>query len=96
LYKTLFTINFVKNTYEFYNFVRNNYPQKNYLSIMILKKNSRKKSFPKNLFNKFVRKYHVKFLVLHFCTSYNDLRKTQYHNMKLDLNTKEKKKEISK
>jgi len=44
LYKTLFTINFVRNTYEFNNFVGNNYPQKNYLPIKILKKNSRKKS----------------------------------------------------
>jgi len=34
----LFTTNFVRNTYEFYNFIGNNYPQKNYLSIKILKK----------------------------------------------------------
>ena len=27
LYKTLFAINFVGNTYEFYNFVENNYPR---------------------------------------------------------------------
>ena len=46
LYKTLFTKNFV----------RNNYPQKNCWSIKILRKNSRKKSFLVNFFNKFTRK----------------------------------------
>jgi len=56
LYKTLFTTNFVSNTYKFYNFVENNYPQKNYLSIKIHRKNSRKKYFLTNIFNKFVKK----------------------------------------
>jgi len=45
LYKTLFTTNFVGNTYKFYNFVGNNYSQKNYLSIKIFRKNDRKKVF---------------------------------------------------
>jgi len=45
LYKTLFATNFVKNTCEFYNFIGNNYPRRNYLSIKILRKNSRKKLF---------------------------------------------------
>jgi len=57
LYKTLFATNFVENTCEFYNFVGNNYPRRNYLPIKILKKNSRKKSFLANFFNKFARKF---------------------------------------
>ena len=57
LYKTLFATNFVRNTCEFYNFVENNYPRSNYLPIKILRKNSRKKSFHANFFNKFVRKF---------------------------------------
>jgi len=57
LYKTLFTTNFVRNTYEFYNFVGNNYSPRNYLPIKILRKNNRKKSFLINFFNKFTRKY---------------------------------------
>jgi len=56
LYKTLFTTNFVENTYEFYNFVGNNYSGRNYLPIKILRKNSRKKSFLANFF-KFARKF---------------------------------------
>jgi len=42
LYKTLFATNFVRNTYEFYNFAGNNYSRKNYLPIKILKKVARK------------------------------------------------------
>jgi len=57
LYKTLFATNFVRNTCEFYNFVGNNYPRRNYLPIKILKKNSRKKPFLTNCFNKFARKF---------------------------------------
>jgi len=57
LYKTLFTTNFVGNTCEFYNFVGNNYPRKNYLSIKILRKNSRKKIFLTNFFSKLARKF---------------------------------------
>jgi len=45
LYKTIFTINFVGNTYEFYNFEGNNYPRKNYLPIKILREHSRKRYF---------------------------------------------------
>jgi len=45
LYKILFTTNFVKNTYEFYNFVRNNYLWRNCLSIKILIKNNKKQNF---------------------------------------------------
>ena len=56
MYKTLFTTNFVGNTYKFYNFVENNYQQRNYLSIKILRKNDRKKYFLANYFNKFTRK----------------------------------------
>ena len=56
LYKTLFTTNFVGNTCEFYNFAGNNYLRKNYLPVKIPIKNSRKKSFLANFFNKFVRK----------------------------------------
>jgi len=41
LYKTLFATNFVRNICQFYNFVGNNYPQRNYLPIKILRKNSR-------------------------------------------------------
>jgi len=52
LYKTLFLTNFVENTWEFYNFVGNNYPWRNYLSIKILEKIARKKSFLANSFNK--------------------------------------------
>jgi len=59
LYKTLFTTNFVRNTYKFYNFVENNYTQKNYMSIKILNKNNRKKSFLAVFFNKFARKSHA-------------------------------------
>jgi len=57
LYKTLFATNFVGNTCEFYNFVGNNYPQRNYLPIKILRKNSRKMSFLAIFFNKFARKF---------------------------------------
>jgi len=57
LYKTLFATNFVGNTCEFYNFVGNNYPQRNYLPIKILRKDSRKKPFLANIFNKFARKF---------------------------------------
>jgi len=57
LYKTLFATNFVGNTCEFYNFVENNYPRRNYLSIKILRKNSRNKSFLPYFFNKFARKF---------------------------------------
>ena len=42
---TNFTTNFVGNTCEFYNFVGSNYSQRNYLSIKILRKNSRKNIF---------------------------------------------------
>ena len=56
LHKTLFATNFVGNTCKFYNFVGNNYPRRNYLSIKILRKNCKKKSFLANCFNKFVRK----------------------------------------
>jgi len=56
LYKTFFTTKFVENTYEFYNFVENTYPLRNYLSIKILRKNSRKKKFLTTFFNKFERK----------------------------------------
>jgi len=55
-YKTLFTTNFVGNTYEFYNFVGNSYPRRNYLPIKILRKIKRKKSFLANYFNKFAKK----------------------------------------
>ena len=47
---------FVGNTCEFYNFVGNNYSRRNYLPIKILRKNSRKKSFLANFFNKFAKK----------------------------------------
>ena len=47
LCKTLFVTNFVKN----------NYSQKNYLLIKILRKNSIKKYFLANFFNKFTRKF---------------------------------------
>jgi len=57
LYKTLFATNFVRNTCKFYNFVGNNYPRRNYLPIKFLRKNSRKKSFLANFFNKFARKF---------------------------------------
>jgi len=57
LYKTLFATNFVENTYEFYNFVRNNYSRRNYLPIKIVRKNSKKKLFLANTFNKFARKF---------------------------------------
>jgi len=57
LYKTLFAINFIRNTCEFYNFVGNNYPRKNYLSIKIFRKDSRKKSFLIKFFKKFARKF---------------------------------------
>jgi len=57
LYKTLFATNFVRNTCKFYNFVGNNYPRRNYLPIKFLRKNSRKKSFLANFFNKFTRKF---------------------------------------
>ena len=53
LYKILFTTNFVGNTCEFYNFEGNNYPRRNYIPIKILRKNSKKKSFLANFFNKF-------------------------------------------
>ena len=56
MYKTLFATNFVGNTCEFYNFIGNNYPQRNYLPIKIIK-NSRKKFFLVNFFNKFARKF---------------------------------------
>jgi len=56
LYKTLFAINFVANTCKFNNFVENDYPQWNYMSIKILRKNGRKKSFLPNFFNKFAKK----------------------------------------
>jgi len=56
LYKIIFTTNFVENTYNSYNFVGNNYPRRNYLSINILRKNSRKKCFIANFFNKFAKK----------------------------------------
>jgi len=57
LYKTLFATNFIRNICEFYNFVGNNYPRRNYLPIKILRKNSRKKPFLANYFNKFARKF---------------------------------------
>jgi len=56
LYKTLFATNFVGNTYEFYNFVGDNYLQRSYLLIKIFRKDSKKKSFLANFFNKFARK----------------------------------------
>jgi len=57
LYKTFFTTNFAENTNKFYNFVENNYLWKNYLLIKIFrKKNSRKKKFLTNYFNKFTKK----------------------------------------
>jgi len=59
LYKTLFTTNFVGNTYEFYNFVGNNYPRKNFLSIKILRKNSRKKFFLAIFLTNLQKKSHV-------------------------------------
>jgi len=59
-YKTLFATNFVGNTCEIYNFIGNNYPRKNYLLIKILRKNSRKKSFLANFFNKFAKKFSYK------------------------------------
>ena len=45
----------MKNICEFYNFVKNNYPQKNYLSIKFLKKNSKKKLFFGKFYNKFAK-----------------------------------------
>jgi len=60
LYKTLFTINFVGNTYKFNNFVKNNYSRRNYLPIKILRKNNKKKkSLLANVFNKFTKKFRV-------------------------------------
>jgi len=56
LYKILLTTNFVWTTYEFYNFIENNYPQKNYLLIKILIKNSKKRYFLVICFNKFAKK----------------------------------------
>jgi len=56
LYKILFAINFIENTYKFYNFVRSDYSRRNYLSIKIFRKNSRNFFFLTNLFNKFARK----------------------------------------
>jgi len=57
LYKTLFTPNFIRNIYKFYNIVKNNYPRKNYIPIKILNKNNRKKYFFINYFNKFKKNY---------------------------------------
>jgi len=59
LYKTLFTTNFVRNTYQFYIFVKNNYPRSNYLSIKILRKNSRKKFFLANFLTNLQKKSHL-------------------------------------
>jgi len=65
LYKTLFTTNFVRNTYKFYNFLGNNYLHKNYLSIKILKKIDRKKYFFTNfLINLQEKSYVIKFFTL--------------------------------
>jgi len=55
LYKIFFATNFVRNTYEFYNFVENNYPKK--LLFKILRKNNNKKFFLINFFNKFIKKF---------------------------------------
>jgi len=62
LYKTFFATNFVRNTYEFYNFVGNNFPRRNYQPIKLLRKNKRKRSFLTNYFNKFRRKFLWNFL----------------------------------
>jgi len=59
LYKTLFPTNFVRNTYEFYNFVGNNYPRKNYLSIKFFRINSRKKSFIEIFITNLQEKSHI-------------------------------------
>jgi len=76
LYKTLFVTNLVGNTCKFYNFVRNNYPRKNYLSIKILRKNNRKKSFLANFFNKFARKLPYNMRI------FSSIKKLKY-NMKI-------------
>jgi len=59
LYKIFFTINFVENTYEFYNFVRNNYPRKNYLPIRLLEKIARKNLFLQILLTNLQEKSYV-------------------------------------
>ena len=74
LYKTLFTINVVGNTYKFYNFVGNNDSQRNYLPIKILRKNGRKKFFLVNFFNKFTRKISCNIRIFSNETIYDYIR----------------------
>jgi len=77
LYKTFFATNLVKNTCEFYNFVANNYPRNNYLPIKILRKNSRKKFFLANFFNKFARKFPYNMKI--FSTVYITNKNISFH-----------------
>jgi len=51
--KTFYTQDFVRNTYKFYNFLGNNYPQRNYLPIKNLIKNSKNNFFVTKFYNKF-------------------------------------------